>query len=91
MKNSTARPKGAEQMKTFIVLIVLTQLTACVSTSPTPIGGDTYYSQKSTAGGEFGNTSAAAEHLMVSANKFCAAKGLEFQLMTQTRSRMALT
>jgi hypothetical protein len=57
-----------------------------VSTPPTPIGGDTHYSQKSTAGGEFGNTFAVAGHLMVSANTFCAAKGLEFQLMTQTQS-----
>jgi hypothetical protein len=67
-------------------ILVLTPLSACVSTPPTPIGGDTYYSQKSTAGGEFGNTSAAAGHLIVSANKFCAAKGLEFQLVTQTLS-----
>jgi hypothetical protein len=73
-------------MKTFVVIMVLTLQSACVSTPPTPIGGDTYYSQKSTAGGEFGNTSAAAGHLMVSANKFCAAKELQFQLMTQTLS-----
>jgi hypothetical protein len=73
-------------MKMFIVLMILTMLSACVSTPPTPIGGDTYFSQKSTAGGEFGNTDAAAGHLMVSANKFCAAKGLEFQLMTKTLS-----
>jgi hypothetical protein len=55
-------------MKTFIVLMILTLLSACASTPPTPIGGDTYFSQKSTAGGEFGNTDAAAGHLMVSAN-----------------------
>jgi hypothetical protein len=73
-------------MKTSIAVTVLALLSACVSTPPTPIGNDTYFSQKSTAGGEFGNTSAAAGHLIVSGNKFCAAKGLEFLLVTQTLS-----
>jgi hypothetical protein len=71
---------------TYTALLLLTLLSACVSTPPTPIGNDTYYSQKSTAGGEFGNTDAAAGHLMVEGNKFCAAKGLEFQLLTKTLS-----
>jgi hypothetical protein len=59
---------------TYTALLLLAPLRACVSTPPTPIGGDTYYSQKSTAGGKFGNTDAAVGHLIVEGNKFCAAK-----------------
>jgi hypothetical protein len=73
-------------MKASIALVHLALLAARKSTPPTPMGGDTYYSQKSTAGGEFGNTDAAARHLITDANKFCAAKGLEFQRVTQTPS-----
>jgi hypothetical protein len=78
-------------VKTLIVMTVLALLTSCVSTAPTPIGGDTYYAQKSTAGGEFGNTGAALGHRITSCNKFCAAKGLEFQLVTQTQSPSGLS
>jgi hypothetical protein len=70
-------------MKGFITLIGAALLSGCISTAPTPIGRDSYYAQKSTAGGEFGNTAAALGHLLASCNKFCAAKGLEFQLLTQ--------
>jgi hypothetical protein len=70
-------------LKTLIILAILAPLSACVSTPPTPIGGDSYFAQKSTAGGEFGNTAAALGHLIASSNKFCVAKGLEFQLVSQ--------
>ena len=48
----------------LILLLALCGAEGCVSTPPTPIGGDTYYSSKSTAGGEFGNTGAAVGHLI---------------------------
>ena len=68
------------------VLILSAVMSGCVSSPPVLIGGDTYYASKSTAGGEFGNTGAALGHLIGSCNKFCASKGKQLQLVTQTQS-----
>lgn len=58
-------------------------LAGCASTPPTQIGADTYFSSKTNAAGAFGNPAAVAGTLMADGNKFCAAKGREFQLVTQ--------
>ena len=76
-------PLSSNSVSVFPVFLFLT---GCVSSPPAAIGPDTYYASKSTAGGEFGNTGAALGHLIGSCNKFCAAMGKQFLLVTQTQS-----
>ena len=66
-------------------------LVGCVSTPPTSIGPDTYYTSKSTAGGEMGNTEAAVGHLIVTGNKFCASLGKQFQLVSQKENPSSMS
>ena len=71
-------------MKTWSGLAALSvALAACASTPPTPIGTDTYYAAKTNTAGAFGNPAAQAGELMADGNKFCAAKGKQFELVTQ--------
>jgi hypothetical protein len=70
----------------FLVLMPLVVLLGCASTAPTPIGGDTYYAAKTNTAGAFGDPTAVAGKLMVEGSQFCAAKGREFELVTQTIS-----
>jgi hypothetical protein len=58
-------------------------LVGCASTAPTKIGADTYYSSRTNTAGIFGDVSAVAGSLMADGNQFCAARGKEFELVTQ--------
>ena len=59
-------------------------LTACASsTSPTKIGGDTYFSSKPNRAGIFGDPTGVAGTLIAEGNNFCATQGKEFELVTQ--------
>ncbi len=58
-------------------------LAGCASTAPAQIGADTYYAAKTNTAGAFGNPAAIAGTLMADGNKFCAAKGKQFELVTQ--------
>lgn len=69
-------------MKTFALLALF--LTGCASSPPTQIGANTYYASKTNMGGAFGNPAAVAGHLMADGNQFCATKGKEFELVTQS-------
>lgn len=69
-------------MRNTLMCIALV-IAGCSSAPPVRIGGDTYYSSKSNAGGIFGNPSAIAGDLMVDGNSFCEAQGKEFELVTQ--------
>ena len=71
-------------MRQTFALSLLTLLCGCASTAPTPIGGDTYYSAKTNTAGIFGDVSAVAGSLMGQGYQFCATKGREFELVTQT-------
>lgn len=68
----------------FAMVTVTLITVGCASTPPTPIGADTYYASKTNSAGAFGNPSAVAGKLMADGNVFCAAKGREFQLVTQS-------
>jgi hypothetical protein len=70
----------------FVVLTLLAVLSGCASTAPTSIGGDTYYAAKTNTAGAFGDPGAIAGKLMADGSKFCATKGREFELVTQTIS-----
>jgi hypothetical protein len=68
-----------------ISIIALTVVVSdCASTAPTKIGADTYYSSKTNTAGIFGDVTATAGQLMVDGNQFCASKGKEFELVTQS-------
>jgi hypothetical protein len=71
-------------MKQIPPLILLAGLYGCASTAPTPIGGDTYYASKTNTAGIFGDVTAVAGSLMAQGNQFCASKGREFQLVTES-------
>lgn len=66
------------------IIILAAALAGCASSPPTKIGADTYYSSKTNAAGAFGNVGAVAGELMADGNKYCAAMGKEFELVTQT-------
>jgi hypothetical protein len=68
----------------IVAALALISLCGCASTPPTEIGANTYYAAKTNTAGAFGNPVAVAGNLMAEGNRFCAAKGLEFQLVTQT-------
>jgi hypothetical protein len=74
-----------------MVALLCLGLVGCVSTPPTPIGPDTYYASKSTAGGEMGNTEAAVGHLIVKGDKFCASMGKQFQLVAQKENPSSMS
>jgi hypothetical protein len=71
-------------VKRLSVLMVLAVLCGCASTAPVAIGGDTFYASKTNTAGIFGDVTAVAGSLMVQGNQFCASKGREFQLVTQS-------
>ncbi|WP_211620186.1 hypothetical protein [Paraburkholderia domus] len=70
--------------KTFLAFLGVMVLTACGSTPPTSIGGDTYYAAKINSAGIFGDPGSVAGTLMIEGNQFCATRGKEFELVTQT-------
>lgn len=73
-------------MKRIAVFAAVVLLAACASTSPTQIGANTYFASKTNTAGAFGNPTAVAGKLMAEGNVFCANKGHEFELVTQTIS-----
>lgn len=74
-----------------LAIFVAAALSGCVATPPSPIGPDTYYASKSTAGGEMGNTQAALGHLIVRGNKFCGSLGKQFDLLSQKENPSSMS
>lgn len=73
-----------KDVRPIATAVALVSLCGCASTPPTAIGADTYYAAKTNTAGAFGDPAVVAGKLMVEGNQFCAAKGQEFQLVTQT-------
>ncbi len=73
--------------KTFTYLVMVLLLSACASTAPTKIGGDTYYSSKTNTAGIFGDVSAVAGSLMGEGYQFCGTMGKEFELITENTTQ----
>jgi hypothetical protein len=71
-------------MKYAILVAGTIGLTACASTAPVSIGGDTYYASATNTAGIFGDVTAVAGSLMKDGNHFCASQGRQFELVTQT-------
>lgn len=73
-------------MKCSLALTGLALICGCAAGAPTQIGADTYYAAKTNIAGAFGDPGVVAGKLMAQGNQFCASKGREFQLVTQTIS-----
>jgi len=72
-------------MKVFYAAVLGLVLSAC-SSGPVKIGGNTYYSTKSSGAGMFGNPGHVASDLMAKGNEFCDKQGREFELVSQHTS-----
>jgi hypothetical protein len=73
-------------MRVVLMAAAALVLCACASTEPVNIGGDTYYASATNTAGIFGDVTAVAGSLMQDGNKFCASRGRQFELVTQTMS-----
>lgn len=70
-------------MRKIAAIAICVMLGGCAATPPTLIGADTYYASRTNTAGAFGNPGAVAGKLIVEGNRFCAGKGLEFELVSQ--------
>ena len=69
---------------TCVLIVTILTLCACASTPPVQISPGTYYASKTNTAGMFGSVSAVAGDLMVEGNKFCASKGMDFDLVSES-------